>query len=642
VSLIRLTEVERYFGAEKIFGPITVSVQPGDKVGLIGRNGVGKTTLLRLISGVDPLDYGELVVARQTGIGYMHQDVSSVTQTSLWEYVATAKEDVTRLGRRISELEERMAAASTQADSEQLQSILDEYTRVSARFEAAGGYNSDASIRATLFGLGFSESDLDLPFQALSGGQKARAGLAHLLLTAPDLMLLDEPTNHLDMDAVEWLENYLSDYKGAMVVVSHDRVFMDKIVNQIWELEEGQLFTYNGNYSTSRALRKEQRVRQQKEYEAQQKEIAELEAYVRRYMEGNRSTMAKSRLKALGRMERVQRPITNADAMHLRLSSGPRSGKEVVLLDDVKQDFSGHMVLRGIDALVYRGSRIGIVGANGCGKTTLLKIIAGLIEPTAGKACYGKDVVIGYFSQELADLEPENTVLDELLAARHMTLFAARSHLARFMFQGEDVYKQVKVLSGGERNRLTLAKLVLTEANLLLLDEPTNHLDISAREALEDALHEYSGTLIFVSHDRYFLDSLAQHVWFMHDGVLDAFTGTYSQFREMQAQAVKIKQAEPTSGKARYEQQRAAELQKRAWERARKQQAERLKALEDRISKAEVEKERLEALLADTQLYTDGEKARQTTQAHSQLVAELEALYLEWEMVAAEHWEDQA
>jgi ATP-binding cassette subfamily F protein 3 len=634
VSLLRLTDVERFYGAEKVFGPLSVTIQPGDKIGLIGRNGVGKTTLLRLLAGIDPLDRGGRVVARQVNIGFMQQDVRAAEQRTLWEYVSTAKEDAARLGKRIGELEEQMAAPHVQADEELLQNILNEYARVRARFEAVGGYGSDAAIKATLFGLGFKESELETAYQALSGGQKARAALAHLLLTSPDLLLLDEPTNHLDTDAVEWLENYLRDYRGALVAVSHDRVFLDKIVTRIWELEGEQLLTYNGNYTTSRSLRKEQRDRRQKEYEAQQKEIAALEAYVRRYMEGNRSTMAKSRLKALQRMERVQRPITEADAMRLRLTSGPRSGKEVLLLDAVSHDFSGHQVLCGIDALVYRGSRIGIVGANGSGKTTLLKIIAGLLEPAAGRVRYGKDVVIGYFSQELDDLEPENTVLDELLTARHMNLFAARSHLARYMFQGDDVYKQVKVLSGGERNRLALAKLVLTEANLLLLDEPTNHLDIPGREALEEALQDYDGTLIFVSHDRYFLSSLAQHIWYLRAGKLDAFVGSYAQWRETQTPAAQMEQTEPSAGKTRYERQRAAELQKRARERERKKLTERLHELEERINAVETEKERLEALLADTQLYTDGEKAKRTTQAHRRILAELEALYAEWETVA--------
>lgn len=637
MSLLRLIDTERYFGAERVFGPINAEVQPSDKVGFIGRNGAGKTTLLRVIAGLDPPDSGQRVLARNATLGFMRQDVELDEPGTLWSYVAIAKEDVARLGHRLEQLEMAMADPAIHSSEDALTEVLAEYASVRGRFEHVGGYSSDAAIRATLFGLGFTEPDLSLAFGALSGGQKARAALARLLLTSPDLLLLDEPTNHLDMAAVEWLEEYLHDYKGAIIVVSHDRAFLDGVVNHIWELEDADLWTYNGNYTASRAVREQRRERAQKEYMAQQQEIADLEAYVRRYKAGNRATMAKSREKALERITRINRPTADDDNMRMHLLAGPRSGKEVVFLDGVGKSYDDRTILQNVELLACRGDRIGIVGPNGSGKSTLLKIIAGIQTPSAGKVRYGKDVVIGYFSQELADLNPAHTVIDEVLSARHMTLYEARSHLARFMFRGEDVFKQVGVLSGGERNRLTLAKLVLTEANLLLLDEPTNHLDIPGREALEESLQTYGGTLLFVSHDRYFLESLAKRIWLVQDGRVVDNSGTYGEFKLRQGVASKAsaQAAEPVcAGKSDYHARREAELQRRAEERAARKAAAQLRELEQAIADTEAEKSNIELSMTDTSLFTDAERARAATQAHKEVLARLEELYRRWEELA--------
>jgi ATP-binding cassette subfamily F protein 3 len=636
VSLVRLTGVARYFGGRRLFGPVSAVMHPGDKIGLIGRNGVGKTTLLRLISGVDHSDEGEVAVASRAQMGLLAQGVALDFSGPLWDYALQARSDTLHLADRLQQLESKMADPAVHSDEALLERVLEDYARARNEFEQADGYSSEAAIRATLFGLGFGEDDLGRCIPSLSGGQKARAALARLLCNSPDVMLLDEPTNHLDMTAIEWLENYLKDYRGSLIVVSHDRSFLDGVVNHIWELEENQLHTYKGNYSSSRALRAERRARLAKEYLAQQEQIAEMEAYVRRYKAGNRATMARSRERALERLKPVEVPHDEKSPMRLRLAAGPRSGRDVVWLDHVSMTYDRKRVV-GVERLeVSRGERIGIIGPNGSGKSTLIRIIAGLLSPTTGKVGYGKDVIVGHFSQELRELRPDLTVMEELIEVCDMSFFELRSHLARFLFQGDDVHKKVGVLSGGERNRLTLAKLVLCEANLLLLDEPTNHLDIPSQEVVEAALQEYQGTLIFVTHDRFFLSRLAQRIWYVDDGRVQDFDGSYEAFRAAQQplpQATQPAKARPKRSAAEQE-----ELQR---QRALRRAQTALEELEQAIETVEAQKEALEGALADTAVYTDEEKAKQAAQAHREVVARLEELYRQWERQASSIAEDR-
>lgn len=598
----------------------------GDKIGLIGRNGAGKTTLLRLIAGLDHPDKGEVLVASRAKVGFLPQGVVLDYPGVLWEYALQAKSDALHMAERMQELEAAMADPAIHSDEARLAQVMDEYARVRGCFEQADGYSSEAAIRAALFGVGFGEADLELPVLALSGGQKAWAALARLLCSLPDLLLLDEPTNHLDLKATEWVESYLKEYRGSLIVISHDRSFLDAVVDQIWELEESQLHTYRGNYSSSRTVREERRVRATKEYLAQQEQIAELEAYVRRYKAGNRATMAKSRERALARIAPVDRPMPEARPMRLRLMAGPRSGRDVVWLDGVSKSYGSKPVFSIDHLLVSRGERIGIIGPNGSGKSTLIKIIVGLLAPSTGKVAYGRDVEIAYFSQELLDLDANLTVIEELLKVRDMSFHELRSHLALFLFQGDDVYKRVGVLSGGERNRLTLAKLVLCEANLLLLDEPTNHLDIASREVVEAALQEYEGTLIFVSHDRFFLSRLATRIWALSDSRLQDFPGSYQEFRMSQQVSV----SEPAQQKAKVKGSGPDPVELAQRQAQRRAQAE-LEELERTIATVEELKHSLEVALADTTTYADAERVRQTAKAHRETVAKLEALYQQWE-----------
>jgi ATP-binding cassette subfamily F protein 3 len=629
LSLVRLADVTRFYGAQRVFGPVNAAVEAGELIGLIGCNGVGKTSLLRLIAELDTPDEGSVIRANNVQIGYMEQTYRTDVDKSLWQYTMVAQEHLTELATRISYLEAQIAKRSGADD---IAILMDEYARAQIRFELAGGYSSEAVARATLFGLGFNEQQLQQQFSTLSGGQKSRAALARLLLSAPDLLLLDEPTNHLDMQALEWLENYLQNYKGTCLVVSHDRAFLDKICRCIWELEEGRLYIYPGNYTKARELRAKQRARWLAEYQAQQEQTAALTAYVKRYQAGNRATMAKSRQKALDRMTRIQPLPTESREIKIKLASGIRSGREVVALEDVTVAFGSNSVLKQVQALVSRGDRVGVTGVNGSGKSTLLKVIAGQLPVNSGCVHRGKDVVIAHFTQELTDLDNDNTLIDEVLSTRHMELLAVRSHLARFLFTGDVVFKKVGMLSGGERNRLALAKLVLTDANLLLLDEPTNHLDIPSREVLEEALAEYTGTLIFVSHDRYFLDKLATRIWHLSDGRVSSYTGNYSQFRSNYQQTT-LAAAGNSAKSSRVQRRQAADIEKAA-ARAYRQAVANLTLIEEEIMRTEAEKQRLETLLADSNLYEDNEAAKETVIAHRDIQSDLERLYAQWEKVA--------
>lgn len=628
MSIVRLVGVYRYVGARRLFGPVTASVEPGDRIGLIGPNGSGKSTLLRLIAGIDPPDEGEVYGAQRAQKGFMRQEPEFAPDETPYRFVLGALAHLTEWAERMRALEEAM---SRETDSEALDALLAQYAAVSERFEREGGYEADALIRSTLFGLGLEEGHLHRPLQTLSGGERARAALARLLVTQPDLLILDEPTNHLDIKATEWLEDALRKYPGSLIVVSHDRYFLDAVATKIWELDGlGGFFTYRGNYTAAMAQREAERQRRLKEYEAQQEEIERLEAYVRRYKAGNRAAMAKSRERRLERMERIEPPKADPTGPRLIVTQGLRGSREVVRLEDVGHSYGERRVLEGVTAVLARGDRMAILGPNGAGKSTLLAIIAGRLQPTHGAAYMGRDIQVGYYAQHTEGLEPGRTVIEELLAAKHMTTPEARAYLARFLFRGEDVFKPVAALSGGEKRRLMLAKLLLSPVNLLCLDEPTNHLDLPARESLEEALSAYEGTLVFVSHDRYFISRLATRLAVVHGGGrVEFFDGGYEAYQEhlrRLAEAARPAEQEKraATGARRVERKDAASL------------ARRIAEAEALIERLEQEKAELEQSLADPQLYGDAERARQTALRHRTVTEQLEAAYAEWEALAAD------
>ncbi len=632
MSLVRLVNVSKYVGARKLFGPVTVSIESGDRIGLIGRNGTGKTTLLRLIAGLDAPDEGSVTRAAKLQMGYLAQETGTLEPGDTpYNIVLRSLEHLTELAAELRRCEEAMQRS--QSSEHELERLMERYAMLSERFEREGGYEMDARVRSVLLGLGLEEEQLHQEVSTLSGGERERVALAALLVKQPDFLILDEPTNHLDIAAVEWLEQYLRNYRGAFLVVSHDRAFLDAVAQRIWEIDAEGIAVYRGNFSAAQVQRQERLARLAKEYEAQQEEIARLEAYVRRYRAGTRATQARSREKRLERMERLERPTEDAAAMKLAIQSAAvRGSREVVRFEGVSHRYNGTEVLRDLHFTVERGQRVGIVGPNGSGKTTLLELLTLQMTPTEGNVYLGRDIVVGYYRQHFEGLDPERTILDEILSVRHMTLQEARSYLARFLFRGDDVFKQVGVLSGGESRRLMLAKLLLSPVNLLCLDEPTNHLDIPSREALEEALDTYTGTLIFVSHDRYFLSRLADRLivlgkkpgeWQLIDRGYDAWRRLEAAKAQAQAAAKRGSARSPRTSDA----ERRAAAQTRAAMRAAK---EAVRKLEAQIEALEAEKTELETMLADPRLYDDPDRMREVTLRYREVTQTLDEAYEAW------------
>lgn len=531
--LFRLSDARKSYGGLEILRGVSFQVNPGEKVGLVGRNGAGKTTVFRLITGAEAPDSGEVIKMNGLRLGLLEQHVDFAAGETVHTAALSAFKEIHDIEAEMRSLEKRM-------ETDHSEEVLHRYADLQLAFEQADGFTYAARAEAILQGLGFTKENWTLSTENLSGGQKNRLGMARLLLSGADVLLLDEPTNHLDVNAVEWLENFLHDYDKAYVVISHDRYFLDRTTDRIIEIENGRAVTYKGNYSkfiVERELRREQ---QQREYENQQALINKTQEFIRRNIEGQKTKQAKSRRNMLERMDRVEAVIADRSGGQFGLKKVERTGTNVLTTEELAVGYGEKVLASGINLSLLRGEALGIIGANGTGKTTLLKTLLGEIRELSGEIRWGTKTNIGYYSQNLADLEPRNEIVQELRRVAPMADNGElRSFLARFLFMGEDVFKRVGDLSGGEKGRLALAKLIYSQKNVLILDEPTNHLDIPSREALEDALAEYDGTVITVSHDRFFLDKIAsQMLSFDIDGAVDTFAGNYTEFHDWKAARV--------------------------------------------------------------------------------------------------------
>jgi len=579
MSILVAERLAKSYDPQDIFWDVSCSVAHGDRIALVGRNGTGKTTLLRILIGLETPSSGHVHRAKGLRIGYLPQGASLEGEHTLWQEIMTVFEPLKAMEQRLHELELEMA------DPAQAEAALEAYAPLHDRFERLGGYTYQDRAKHVLMGLGFKPEEQDMPLPHLSGGQKTRAFLARLLLESPDLLLLDEPTNHLDLQAIEWLEGYLNTWEGTVVMVAHDRYFMDRTVRKVWELTFGQLEIYSGNYSHYVEQRSSRYERRLKEYQAQQEFIAKEEDYIRRYMAGQRSRQAKGRLKRLERFKEddaLDRPIQER-SISLRLQTPLRSGDKVVWTQDLEVGYDPETPLFYCPDLdLRRGECVALLGPNGSGKTTFLKTIMGEIEPLDGHARLGASLKIGYFAQVHSDLDPEKSVLDTILDLKNLPLSEARNFLARFLFTGDDVFKRIGDLSGGEQSRVALAKLVLLRANFLLLDEPTNHLDIASQEILEEVLDNFAGTIVLVTHDRYLVDRLASQLWIIDPAqqALDVFKGSWGEYveaRNRQAQRPEVRQAKDKwssdQRRLRREEQRARREQE-----ARQQQAAEIEA----------------------------------------------------------------
>ncbi|MDX1995155.1 MAG: ABC-F family ATP-binding cassette domain-containing protein [bacterium] len=553
MTLLTTKNLSKFYGGDEVFSGITVEVPQKARIALVGPNGAGKTTLLNLLISHDQPTEGEIFISKSTRIGFLPQRPELAGQHTLWEEQIRAFEGLRALEAQLHQLTDDLA------DPAKHDQALAAYGQVQEQFEHAGGYTYETRIRMVLQGVGFKESDFEMPLPRLSGGQKTRAMLARLLLEAPDLLVLDEPTNHLDIEAVEWLENFLHDFPGAVLAVSHDRYFMDAFASTIWELEWGNLETYRGNYSHYVHQRAERHERLEKEYEAQQEFIAKEMDYIRKHMGSRWTAQAKGRLKKLETLKRrgkiIAKPRAQRQEMNLRIQAAVRSGDKVLMAKELAVGYpdAEKPLFRIHDITLYRGETAALIGPNGVGKSTFLKTVIGQLAPLSGETRLGAGVRVGYFAQAHELLSPNNTLIDEVTAVKPMPISEARNLLAQFLFTGDDVFRTVGTLSGGERGRLALAKLQLDGANLLLLDEPTNHLDIDSQEVLEEALASFSGTVLLVSHDRYLIDALATQIWAASPGRLDIFKGTYREFlaaRQAAAQPAANGAAAKTNGTA--------------------------------------------------------------------------------------------
>jgi ATP-binding cassette subfamily F protein 3 len=528
--LFRLSEVHKSYGVQDVLRGTSLQVNPGEHVGLVGRNGAGKSTIFRLVRGDETADRGDVVRARGMRLGLLDQHVHFKPGSTVHESALAAFGRLQQIEHEMHELEHRMAEAG-----DDLEKILERYSDLQHEFEHEGGFEYAARAEAILQGLGFDRDMWSLETEKLSGGQQNRLGLACLLLAAPDLLLLDEPTNHLDVNAVEWLEEFLQEYESAYVIVSHDRYFLDRCCRRIIELENGRASSYTGNYSDYLIEREERREAQQRAYDNQQQLIAKTQEFIRRNIAGQKTKQAKSRRKMLEKLERLDAVRPEQSSGDFRLQAIERTGNHVLTVTDLAVGYPDNHLAGDISFILRRGECLGIIGPNGSGKTTFLRTILNKISPLSGEVRWGTKCQIGYYAQQLDDLDDRNEIIMELrrVAPASATAGELRSFLAKFLFTGDDVYKHVRDLSGGEKGRLALGKLIYSRVNVLVLDEPTNHLDIPSREALEEALSAYEGTIITISHDRYFLDRVATQILALDGlGGAEHYDGDYTEYHD--------------------------------------------------------------------------------------------------------------
>ena len=530
--LYRFDNVEKSYGPHDVLKGVTWQHNPGEHVGLVGRNGAGKTTLFRLLLRQEEPDRGQILRSSGMTIGHVGQHLDAEPGMSLFDFVETAFADVLRIDRRMRAIEHDLAD-TTKSETEHAK-LLEKYAELQHEYEHADGYTLHALVERVLTGVGFADqNEWQRPIHAFSGGQQNRAMLARVLLTKVDLLLLDEPTNHLDLNGIEFLEEFLQEFKGSYLLISHDRTFLNRTVSKIVELAHGKLIEYHGNYEKFLQLRGERMEKMAKDYERQQEYIAETQDFIRRNIAGQKTKQAKSRRKMLDKLDELERPETDETLAKFNLDAGGRSSAIAMTIDRLSVGYPNKRVVADFSLQIRRGERYAIMGPNGSGKSTLLKTLASRLAPLDGAVTYGHSIQVGYYDQTLGDLKPAGSVIDEIWNLDvTQTEEEVRSYLAQFSFFGEDVFKKTRDLSGGEKGRLALAKIMHQGGNVMLLDEPTNHLDVYTREALEEALENFTGALIVVSHDRYFIDRVAENIILVEDGVAEVYRGNYSELVE--------------------------------------------------------------------------------------------------------------
>lgn len=646
--ILSCQNISKSFGTDEILKNVSFHIEANEKAAIVGINGAGKSTLLKIIMQKETPDTGEVILAKDATIGYLaqYQDVSG--HRTIYEEVLDAKQN-------IIEMEERLRGMETQMNTltgQELETLLDGYHRLSHEFELLGGYTYRSEVTGILKGLGFSESEFDRQMSELSGGQKTRVSLGKLLVTKPDVLLLDEPTNHLDMESIRWLEGFLMNYKGAVVIVSHDRYFLDRVVTKVVEIFQHQGYVYQGNYTEF--AKKKAKIREDllKQYYNQQREIKHQEEVITKLKSFNREKSikrAESREKMLDKIERLEKPTDENTDIHIVLEPDVTSGNDVLTVEHLRKAFGTHTLFDNLSFEIKRGERVALIGNNGTGKTTILKIINELLLADGGTIVLGSNVHIGYYDQEHQLLHMEKTIFEEIAddypQLNHTKI---RNVLAAFLFTNDDVFKRIADLSGGERGRVSLAKLMLSDANFLILDEPTNHLDITSKEILESALNQYTGTVFFVSHDRYFINQTATRILDLTGGTIVNYIGNYDYYLEKHDELTRIYvEAEPKAQAAQMTEQTVAQdgsgTDKKADWQAQKAEQARIRKLENTLKKAEERIAELEDLIAgideecaDPANATNSAKLGELTGRQNEYRSELEKCYEEWEQVSME------
>ena len=676
--ILACSSICKAFGGDEILKNVSFHIEEHEKAAIVGINGAGKSTLLKIIVGELPADSGEVVISKGKTLGYLAQNQDLLSHRTIYDEMVEAKRPVIEMEQTLRQLEEDMKTAS----GEDLENKMASYSRLSHQFELINGYAWKSEIVGVLKGLGFSEDDFQKQISTLSGGQKTRVSLGKLLLLNPDIILLDEPTNHLDMSSIAWLETYLLNYKGSVIIVAHDRYFLDRIVSKVIELDGGKSTVYPGNYSSYSEKRAQMRAIQMKAYLNQQQEIRHQEEVIEKLRSFNREKSikrAESREKMLNKIEVLEKPREINDAMDIRLEPNVLSGNDVLTVHDLGKSFGPLHLFSHVDFEIKRGERVAIIGDNGTGKTTILKIINGLVEPDSGELVLGSKVHIGYYDQDHQILHNEKTLFEEISDAYPgMTNTQIRNTLAAFLFTGDDAFKRIGDLSGGERGRVSLAKLMLSEANFLILDEPTNHLDITSKEILENALCSYTGTVLYVSHDRYFINKTATRILDLKNGKLINYIGNYDYYLEkyedmmaaafgnslssagsgtqaskkegaFQTSGAGTAGAFPASGAASSSGAAASSAPasssvssgaKNDWLAQKEEQAKKrklqndLKKVEEEIHRLETRDHAIDALLEKEEVFSDVKKLMELNQEKEELAGRLNQLYEAWETLA--------
>ncbi|MBM7663311.1 ATP-binding cassette subfamily F protein 3 [Bacillus mesophilus] len=635
--VLQLNQITKFYGSEPILSNIKLEVQSKDRIALVGRNGAGKSTLLKIIAGIHSQDSGEIIKPKDVTIGYLEQHTGLETRLSIWEELLTVFSHLKRQEKELRLMEEQMGDPALFQDQPRYERILKEYDIQQEQFKQQGGYQYESDIRSILHGLGFANFDINTPISTLSGGQKTRLALGKLLLSKPDLLILDEPTNHLDMDTLSWLEQYLNSYPGAILIVSHDRYFLDKVVSQVYELARTHMNKYHGNYSQYLVQKAENYERELRQYEKQQEEVSKLKDFIQRNIARASTTKrAQSRRKQLDRMTLMDRPNGDEKSASFHFDINRQSGNIVLKVEDLAISYEDHEpTIKNINFTLNREDSVALIGPNGIGKSSLLKGIISKLNPSKGSIHFGSNVTIGYYDQEQANLKSNKRVLNELWDDYpHVPEKEIRTVLGNFLFSGDDVLKEVSSLSGGEKARLALSKLMMQKANFLILDEPTNHLDLDSKEILENALIDYPGTILFVSHDRYFINRISSKVLELEATAITEYLGDYDYFLEKKQMLAELQELEAKVVKPSQE---SVKAEKRSFEeekelkRLERQRKRRIEEIEKEIASLEELIAHNDEQLCDPEVYQDHEIVQKLNHENDQANEQLEKLMHEWE-----------